>query len=340
MRAVMKLIDRAALRDTPILLVGESGTGKELLARALHKKSPRAAGPFLAVNCSAIPERSSRASYSATDGVRSPMPVTTSGACFNRRKGARSSSTKSATWLRPAGKAPPCPAGKGSASARSACPGADRCADRHSDPSRSDVPGRGRMLSEDLLYRVNVIRFECRRCRRPEDLGPCPAPSGKYGEQVGSRDCRVSHDVMAVFRRHTWPGNVREIENVIERALVLGTGRRITLDDLPETLRAVRHTWADPGVGAGRVEREHIVRTLRAVEGNRAAAARVLGLNRKTLYRKLTSIASAQGSATGEAAERVRVTAQSNAKGAEPRGQRAPSPTIRPRGPRETSGSG
>ena len=68
MRTVMGLIDRAALRDTPILLIGESGTGKELLARALHKKSPRALGPFVALNCSAIPERFSRASSSVIGG--------------------------------------------------------------------------------------------------------------------------------------------------------------------------------------------------------------------------------------------------------------------------------
>ena len=94
---------------------------------------------------------------------------------------------------------------------------------------------------------------------------------------------------MAVFGGTRWPGNVRELENVIERALVLGTGPRVTLDDLPDTSGAARHTRAMPG---GRrladVEREHIVRTLRAVAGNKAAAARVLGLNRKTLYRKLT----------------------------------------------------
>ena len=99
----------------------------------------------------------------------------------------------------------------------------------------------------------------------------------------------VSHDVMAAFRRHTWPGNVRELENVIERALVLGTGRRITLDDLPETLRSrPSHVGRSGGRRLADVEREHIVRTLRAVEGNKAAAARVLGVNRKTLYRKLT----------------------------------------------------
>jgi transcriptional regulator of acetoin/glycerol metabolism len=91
-----------------------------------------------------------------------------------------------------------------------------------------------------------------------------------------------------VLRTHRWPGNVRELENVIERALVLGTGTVLTVRDLPEHLRDAPST---AGRAGGRrladVEREHIVRTLRDVAGNKAAAARVLGLDRKTLYRKL-----------------------------------------------------
>ena len=91
-----------------------------------------------------------------------------------------------------------------------------------------------------------------------------------------------------MLRKHRWPGNVRELENVIERALVLGTGPVITVDDLPE---ALRESPPASGHGGSRrladVERDHIVRTLRDVVGNKAAAARVLGLDRKTLYRKL-----------------------------------------------------
>jgi transcriptional regulator of acetoin/glycerol metabolism len=91
-----------------------------------------------------------------------------------------------------------------------------------------------------------------------------------------------------LLRKHRWPGNVRELENVIERALVLGTGPVITIEDLPEGLR---ESSSAAGCAGGRrladVERDHIVRTLRDVVGNKAAAARVLGLDRKTLYRKL-----------------------------------------------------
>jgi DNA-binding NtrC family response regulator len=91
-----------------------------------------------------------------------------------------------------------------------------------------------------------------------------------------------------VLRRHTWPGNVRKLENVIERALVLGVGPLVTLADLPDSLKdRPSHSGQAGGRRLADVEREHIVHTLRAVAGNKAAAARVLGLNRKTLYRKL-----------------------------------------------------
>jgi DNA-binding NtrC family response regulator len=96
---------------------------------------------------------------------------------------------------------------------------------------------------------------------------------------------------MVILRRHAWPGNVRELENVIERALVLGNGRTITRDDLPDRLRIAPAAAAANATGGRRlaeVEREHIVQTLHAVAGNKAAAARMLGLDRKTLYRKLT----------------------------------------------------
>ena len=292
MRAVMKLIDRAALRDTPILLVGESGTGKELLARALHKKSPRSAGPFLAVNCSAIPETlleselfgHRRGAFTdARDDQRGLFQSAQGGTVFLDEIGDMAPALQ-AKLLRvlqekevhPLGAPAPVPTDVRIVTAT------------HRDLMSLATDGRFR---EDLLYRVNVIEVRVPPLReRPDDLGPLVRHLlDKHGEKIGRRDCTVSQDVMAVFRRHTWPGNVRELENVIERALVLGARGRITLDNLPETLRGrPSQTGRSGGRRLADVEREHIVRTLHAVGGNKAAAARVLGLNRKTLYRKLT----------------------------------------------------
>jgi len=288
----MGLIDRAALCDTPILLVGESGTGKELLARALHKKSPRAPGPFLAVNCSAIPETlleselfgHRRGAFTdARDDQRGLFQSAERGTVFLDEIGDMAPSLQGKLLrvlqekeVHPLGAPAPVPTDVRIVAAT------------HRDLPALVEDGRFR---EDLLYRVNVIEVRVPPLReRPDDLGPLVRHLlDKHGAKVGKPDCTVSDDVMAVLRGHQWPGNVRELENVIERALVLGDGSRVTLDDLPGS---VKDRPSQAGQAGGRrladVEREHIVRTLRDVEGNKAAAARVLGLNRKTLYRKLT----------------------------------------------------
>src|SRR5262249_36998076 len=124
---------------------------------------------------------------------------------------------------------------------------------------------------------------------RPDDLAPLVQYLlAKHGTRLGKPSCAIGPEAMALLRRHTWPGNVRELENVIERALVLGSGTVIGPDDLPDRLRDRRPAPASAGRRLADIEREHIARTLHAVNGNKAAAARVLGLNRKTLYRKLT----------------------------------------------------
>jgi two-component system response regulator HydG len=292
MRAVMGLIDRAALRDTPILLVGESGTGKELLARALHEKSPRAPGPFLAVNCSAIPETL----------LESELFGHRRGAFTDARadqQGLFQSAQGGTVFLDEIGDMAPALQGKllrvlqekevHPLGAPAPVPTDVRIvAATHRDLTALVADGHFR---EDLLYRVNVIEVRVPPLReRPDELGALVRHLlDKHGAKVGKPDCTVSDEVMAVLREHTWPGNVRELENVIERALVLGDGSRVTLDDLPDSVKDRPSPSGRPG---GRrladVEREHIVSTLRAVAGNKAAAARVLGLNRKTLYRKLT----------------------------------------------------
>jgi len=293
MQKVMALIDRAALRDTPILLIGESGTGKELLARALHKKSPRAPGPFVAVNCSAIPETlleselfgHRRGAFTdARDDQRGLFQSAHRGTIFLDEIGDMAPALQGKLLrvlqekeVHPLGAPAPVPTDVRIITAT------------HRDLTTLVADGRFR---EDLLYRINVIEVQVPPLReRPDDLEPLVRHLlDKYGARLGKPGCTVSPEAMALLHRHTWPGNVREVENVIERALVLGTGSVIDTRDLPDRLR---DQPPPNGCGiAGRrladVEREHILRTLRAVHGNKAAAARVLGLNRKTLYRKIT----------------------------------------------------
>ncbi len=293
MRTVMWLIDRAALRDTPVLLIGESGTGKELLARALHKNGPRAAGPFVAVNCSAIPDtlleselfgHKKGAFTDACEDKPGLFQLAQDGTIFLDEIGDLAPALQGKLLrvlqekeVHPVGALAPVPTDARIITAT------------HRDLTTLVTEGRFR---DDLLYRINVIEVLVPPLReRPDDLEPLVRHLlAKHGARLGKHDCSVSTDALAVFRRHRWPGNVRELENVIERALVLGAGTVITLEDLPDGLREQPVTNASPAGGQrlADVEREHIDRTLRAVAGNKAAAARVLGLDRKTLYRKLT----------------------------------------------------
>jgi two-component system, NtrC family, response regulator AtoC len=294
MRTVMDLITRAALRDTPVLLIGESGTGKELLARALHRRSPRSNGPFVAVNCSAIPEtlleselfgHRKGAFTDARDDQRGLFQSAHRGTIFLDEIGDMAPALQGKLLrvlqekeVHPLGAPAPVPIDVRIVTAT------------HRDLGTLTTSGRFR---EDLFYRINVIEVRVPPLReRPDDLEPLIHHLlGKHGAALDARGCSVSSDVMVILRRHSWPGNVRELENVIERALVLGNGQVITSEDLPDRLRAA--TVVSPAKNAGGrrladVEREHIVQTLRAAAGNKAAAARMLGLDRKTLYRKLT----------------------------------------------------
>jgi DNA-binding NtrC family response regulator len=292
MQNVMAVIDRAAVRDTPVLIIGESGTGKELLTRALHKKSPRAQGPFVAVNCSAIPEtllESELFGYrrGAFTGARDDRPglfqSAHRGTILLDEIGDMAASLQGKLLrvlqereVHPLGAPAPVPVDVRIVTAT------------HRDLTTLVADGRFR---QDLLYRINVIEVHVPPLReRPEDLTPLVRHVlDKQCAKLRKPPCTVSTEAMAVIRGHTWPGNVRELENVIERALVLGLGTVIEVEDLPDSLRNPQPSGAgDVTRRLADVERDHIVRTLRAAAGNKAAAARALGLNRKTLYRKLT----------------------------------------------------
>jgi DNA-binding NtrC family response regulator len=293
MKDVMALIDRAASRDTPMLLVGESGTGKELLARAIHRKSPRALGPFVAVNCSAIPETlleselfgHRRGAFTdARDDRPGLFQTAQQGTILLDEIGDMAPALQGKLLrvlqqheVHPLGAATPVPVDVRVITAT------------HRD--LGVLVGENR-FRHDLLYRINVIEVRVPPLReRTHDLERLIGHLlDKHGSKLGKLGCTVSVDAMAVLRRHTWPGNVRELENVIERALVLGTGTVIDVEDLPATLRdrlQSANVVGAPGRRLADVEREHIVRTLRSAAGNKTAAARMLGLNRKTLYRKL-----------------------------------------------------
>jgi len=294
MRRVLDLVRRAAAADTPILLLGESGTGKELLARDLHATSPRAGGPFLAVNCSAIPETllesqlfgHRRGAFTDAREDRRGLLLEARGGTVLLDEIGDMPASLQAKILRalqekevhPLGAPAPVPIDVRIVAAT------------HRDLEALVAEGRFR---HDLFYRLNVITIRVPPLReRMEDLVQLIAHFlEKHGRRLGRSGCTLSHEAMSALRHHSWPGNVRELENSIERALVLGRDDVLWPEDLPEAFRTHAPLRAGPA-GAplpplSEVERDHILRTLREVRGNKTAAARLLGLDRKTLYRKL-----------------------------------------------------
>jgi transcriptional regulator with PAS, ATPase and Fis domain len=292
MQEVVELIDRAARRDTAVLLVGESGTGKELLARALHRNSPRASGPFVAVNCSAIPDTlleselfgHRRGAFTdAYEDRRGLFQAANQGTLFLDEIGDMAPALQAKLLrvlqekeVQPLGASAPVPVDVRLVTAT------------HRD---LDALVRQERFRQDVLYRINVVEVKVPPLRdRLEDLMPLTRHIlDKLGARLALSGCTISTAAMTTFARYPWPGNVRELENVIERALVLGSGLEIGLDDLPD--RLTRHAPV-PARGSAHcrlmdVERDHIRRTLETVGGNKAAAARALDVNRKTLYRKL-----------------------------------------------------
>ncbi|HEV8702520.1 MAG TPA: sigma-54 dependent transcriptional regulator [Candidatus Polarisedimenticolia bacterium] len=293
MKQVLDLVRRAATADTPVLLTGESGTGKELLARALHSGSRRSSRPFLAVNCSAIPETllesqlfgHRRGAFTDAREDRRGLLMEAQGGTVLLDEIGDMQASLQAKILRvlqekevhPLGAPAPIPVDVRIVAAT------------HRDLESLVAGGRFR---HDLYYRLNVITIRVPPLReRMDDLVPLIAHFlEKHGRRLGRSGCALSPEAMDALLRHSWPGNARELENVIERALVLGRDDVLRLDDLPESLRtrpASVTAAGGPPRPLSEVERDHIVRTMREVRGNKAAAARLLGLDRKTLYRKL-----------------------------------------------------
>ena len=291
MRDVMSMIARAAAGDTSVLLVGESGTGKELIARAIHEQ-PARPGPFVAINCSAIPETLLESQlFGHVRGAFTDAHEQQRGlfASRQRRHHLPRRDRRHAAGD-PGASSSAC--SRSRQSTRSARPRQSRstCA---SSPRRTATSRHS--WSGGALPRGPVLPAQRHRDSRAaasrSPRGPAAAGRRTFSRSTPApRTARLAlaPEALALLSRHAWPGNVRELENVIERALVLGSGDRICGADLPEGLRAKGHASGHLARGSlFDVEREYILSTLRAVAGNKSAAARLLGLDRKTLYRRL-----------------------------------------------------
>ncbi|EML1598457.1 sigma-54-dependent Fis family transcriptional regulator [Burkholderia cenocepacia] len=300
MRDVQKQIGRAAMSDATVLLTGETGTGKEVAARVLHAASARHAGPFVAVNCAAIPADlleselfgHRRGAFTGAHADRAGRLVEADGGTLFLDEIGDMPAAMQAKLLR-------------ALQERQVTPlGADRAtaidirvvAATHRDLAAAVADGTFR---EDLFYRLNVIPLHLPPlAERVADILPLAAHF--LGNAAGMRALHLTNDAQRALLDHGWPGNVRELRNVMERAAALAPGPAVSAADLGLGAVPARQSGADavpahlldmplPDALAT-VERAAILHALERANGNRAEAARQLGIGRQSLYARMANL--------------------------------------------------
>jgi two-component system, NtrC family, response regulator HydG len=299
MRRVRELVECAAESDAAVLITGESGTGKELVAREVHALSRPRGGPFVVVGCAAVPERLLERELfgfrqRTVDDTRSDGPdlweAARGGTVFLDEVGDLPLGLQETLLKALQGGRVPRWGGRGDV------PLDVRIISATSRDTESAIESG--CLRPDLYYRLNAIHI---------DLPPLRARGGDLVELaqrfLDDVTRRVGKSIAGFTRRATeqllaydWPGNVRELRNCIERVVALARGDEIALEDLPERIRDYRSSHLlvvgdDPSDFATLedVERRYILRVIDACNGNKSKAARILGIGRKTLYRRLES---------------------------------------------------
>jgi DNA-binding NtrC family response regulator len=300
MRRVYDLVGRVADAEVSVLVTGESGTGKEVVARALHVQSRRSRGPFIAINCAAVPEALLESElFGHVRGAFTDAKETRVG-LFQQAAGGT-------LFLDEIGDMPLAlqPKLLRVLQERTARPvggtqeitiDARIVAATNRDLEEAIEERRFR---EDLYFRINVVQVPLPplRARGGDVLVLAQHFTTRYAARAGKDIVGISPQAAERMMAYAWPGNVRELQNCIERAVALTRYDHIAVDDLPEKVRDYRRSHVlvaadDPSelVPMEEVERRYVIRVMEAVQGNKTAAARVLGYDRKRLYRKLEKL--------------------------------------------------
>ncbi len=296
MREALALVERAAASHASVLVTGESGTGKELIARALHYNSPRKQEPFVPVNLAALPENlieselfgHKRGAFTDARADRIGLfAEADKGTIFLDEIGELAAGLQ-AKLLRVLQEQEIRPLGATGSQT------VDVRVVAATNRDLEDMLSEG-SFREDLYYRLNVIQLDIPPLRRrPEDILPLAEHFLREAsaKQAPPRQLSLSADVQQALLAYRWPGNVRELQNLIERGTALCRGEQIGLADLPNYVRERRDTDFLSSATARKLtladlEREYIERVLEEESGNKTRTAQRLGLDRKTLYRKL-----------------------------------------------------
>lgn len=298
MRQVFAIIDRAAAVKTTVLISGESGTGKEMVARALHEASPRKGGPFLALNCGAIPEnliestlfghekgaftgadKQSRGYFQASDGGTLLLDEIGELPLAMQSKLLRVLEDSAVT---PVGTTAP-----------------QKVDVRIVAATNRDLEQQvgENQFRQDLFFRLNIVNINLPPLRdRPEDL---PLLTRYFLDEIcrtnGFESREIDRSLLEAFGRYEWPGNVRELKNTLESLVVLSGRTTLSAEDLPEKFfrdqparnGEEKEEERDSELNLKDLSKQTILKALEACRGNRTEAARQLGISRRTLHRRL-----------------------------------------------------
>jgi len=287
MRDLMATVERVAPSDLPVLIQGESGTGKELIARSLHRLSPRNVQPFVAINCGAVPDNLMESELfghekGAFTGalVRKPglFEVADHGVLFLDEVGEISPlvqvkllrAIETQEFFRVGGTRP----------VRTDV----RLVSASNKNMKNEMQSGG--FREDLYYRLNGVTLKLPPLRdRSADV---PLLARHFVDRFASRK-KLTPRALEALQRYSWPGNVRELQMLIHRAAILSPKEVIDAEDLPLDVRDQNWKGAPvrTGLSLAEMEKEYIETVLRENDGHRGKTARALGIDPKTLYNKL-----------------------------------------------------
>ncbi|OFW25417.1 MAG: transcriptional regulator [Acidobacteria bacterium RIFCSPLOWO2_02_FULL_65_29] len=299
MRKIYSVVEQAAPTSASVLITGESGTGKELVAQTIHRLSPRAPFPFVAINCAAIPE-----TLLESEIFGHEKGAFTGAA--DRRPGCFELADRGTLFLDEIGEMTPTTQVKllrvlqerrfrrlGGRQEQSV--DVRVIAATNADPLEAVRKGR---LREDLYYRLNVFSIGLPPLRERKDDLPLLVQAflAEFNARNQKAIAGLDHQAMRLFEQYHWPGNVRELRNVVERATILAAGPFIELGHLPPALTtepAPEHqpqVALGPGTTVEEAERRLIMMTLEHTRDNKTRAAEILGISLKTLHNKLNKL--------------------------------------------------
>jgi len=299
MQQVYGLIDQVCATDATVLITGESGTGKEVVAREIHNRSRRASGQFVAINCAAVPEQLLESELFGHAKGASQVPADAK----QYRPGLFQQASGGTLFLDEIGEMalvlqPKLLRALQERKVRPVGGDTEIAIDvRLIAATNRDLEEmvEDKRFREDLYYRINVIHIPLPplRARGGDVLLLAHAQLRHYAAVFDKKVVGLAPAAAERMMSYDWPGNVRELGNCIERACALAKFDEIQVEDLPEKIRSSRHRLSLSGtelpelLTLEEIERRHVLRVLEACDGNRTDAAKMLGLDRKTLYRKL-----------------------------------------------------